>query len=77
MEEHRLWETDYGISPVTLFFLRAARGHVHLLSRAEVAHEEKLAAIERGVSVPMEPELSQAAPRGAQVYCSWLALSVT
>ena len=50
-----------GLAAVTLFFCVPLAGMFTYYRVRKLRTEEKLAAIERGVTVPMEPELSQAA----------------
>src|SRR5258708_20205727 len=50
-----------GLAAVTLFFCVPLAGMFTYYRVRKLRNEEKLAAIARGVSVPMEPELSQAA----------------
>ena len=50
-----------GLAAVTLFFCVPLAGMFTYYRVRKLRTEEKLAAIARGVSVPMEPELSQAA----------------
>ena len=50
-----------GLVAVTMFFGVPIAGMFTYYRIRKLRTEEKLAAIERGVSVPMEPELSQAA----------------
>jgi hypothetical protein len=50
-----------GLVAVTMFFGVPIAGMFTYYRVRKLRTEEKLAAIERGVSVPMEPELSQAA----------------
>jgi hypothetical protein len=50
-----------GLVAVTMFFGVPLAGMYTYYRVRKLRTEEKLAAIERGVSVPMEPELSQAA----------------
>ena len=50
-----------GLAAVTLFFCVPLAGMFTYYRVRKLRTEEKLAAIERGVTVPMEPELSQGA----------------
>src|SRR5258708_38603869 len=50
-----------GLAAVTLFFCVPLAGMFTYYRVRRLRTEEKLAAIDRGVSVPLEPELSQAA----------------
>ena len=50
-----------GLAAVTLFFCVPLAGMFTYYRVRKLRTEEKVAAIERGVTVPMEPELSQGA----------------
>jgi len=60
-EEHFMGDVITGLVAVTMFFAVPLAGMFTYYRVRKLRTEEKLAAIARGVSVPMEPELSQAA----------------
>jgi hypothetical protein len=60
-EEHFMGDGITGLVAVTMFFAVPLAGMFTYYRVRKLRTEEKLAAIARGVSVPMEPELSQAA----------------
>jgi len=60
-EEYFMGDGITGLVAVTMFFAVPLAGMFTYYRVRKLRTEEKLAAIARGVSVPMEPELSQAA----------------